>query len=57
MTEALQLGSQEVTIPSTAPLANFVAEFGIFDFPFLFPTVEVADEVLDGEVGKKILDN
>jgi len=56
MTEALQLGSQEVTIPSTAPLANFVPEFGIFDFPFLFPTVEVADEVLDGEVGKKILD-
>jgi len=56
MTEALQLGSQEVTIPSTAPLANFVPEFGIFDFPFLFPTVEVADDVLDGEVGKKILD-
>ncbi|MCM3744046.1 TRAP transporter substrate-binding protein [Sporosarcina luteola] len=56
MTEALQLGSQEVTIPSTAPLANFVPEFSVFDFPFLFPSEEVADKVLDGEVGQKFLD-
>jgi tripartite ATP-independent transporter DctP family solute receptor len=55
MTEALQLGSQEVTIPSTAPLANFVPEFSVFDFPFLFPSEEVADKVLDGEVGQKFL--
>lgn len=56
MTEALQIGSQEVVIPSTAPLANFVPEFSIFDFPFLFPSEEVADKVLDGEVGQKFLD-
>ena len=56
MTEALQLGSQEVTIPSTAPLANFVPEFSVYDFPFLFPNEEVADKVLDGEVGQKLLD-
>ena len=55
MTEALQLGSQEVTIPSTAPIANFVPEFSVFDFPFLFPSEEVADKVLDGEVGQKFL--
>ncbi|MBE4906879.1 TRAP transporter substrate-binding protein [Bacillus luteolus] len=55
MTEALQLGTQEVVIPSTAPLANFVPEFSVFDFPFLFPSEEVADEVLDGEVGQKFL--
>ncbi len=56
MTEALQLGTQEVVIPSTAPLANFVPEFSVFDFPFLFPSEEVADKVLDGEVGQKFLD-
>lgn len=56
MTEALQLGSQEVVVPSTAPLANFVPEFSVFDFPFLFPSEEVADKVLDGEVGQKFLD-
>ncbi|MGO4887469.1 TRAP transporter substrate-binding protein [Anaerobacillus sp. MEB173] len=56
MTEALQLGSQEVTIPSTAPIANFVPEYNVFDFPFLFPSEEVADKVLDGEVGQEFLD-
>ncbi|MFK3959915.1 TRAP transporter substrate-binding protein [Pseudalkalibacillus hwajinpoensis] len=55
MTEALQLGTQEVTIPSTAPLANFVPEFSVFDIPFLFPNEEVADTVLDGEVGQELL--
>ncbi|MGP4059087.1 DctP family TRAP transporter solute-binding subunit [Halobacillus sp. H74] len=55
MTEALQLGTQEVTIPSTAPLANFVPEFSVFDIPFLFPNEQVADKVLDGEVGQELL--
>ncbi|MEB1806728.1 MAG: TRAP transporter substrate-binding protein [Bacillaceae bacterium] len=56
MMEALQLGTQEVTVPSTAPIAGFVQEFTVFDFPFLFPSNEVADEVLDGEVGQMMLD-
>ncbi|OLO26385.1 ABC transporter substrate-binding protein [Alkalihalophilus pseudofirmus] len=55
MMEALQLGTQEVTVPSTAPIANFISEFSVFDFPFLFPSSEVADAVLDGEVGQKFL--
>ncbi|SEA76193.1 tripartite ATP-independent transporter solute receptor, DctP family [Thalassobacillus cyri] len=56
MTEALQLGTQEVTIPSTAPLANFVPEFSVFDIPFLFPNEEVADEVLASDVGQGLLE-
>lgn len=55
MIENVQLGSQEITIPSTAPLANFVPEFNIFNFPFLFPNTEVADKVLDGEFGSNLL--
>lgn len=54
--EALQLGSQEVTVPSTAPVANFIPEFAVFDIPFLMPSVDVADTVLDGEVGQELLD-
>jgi tripartite ATP-independent transporter DctP family solute receptor len=56
MMEALQLGTQEVTIPSTAPIANFVPQFSIFDFPFIFPNEQVADQVLDGAVGQELLD-
>ncbi|WP_277673899.1 TRAP transporter substrate-binding protein [Piscibacillus halophilus] len=55
MTEALQLGTQEVTVPSTAPIANFVPEFSVFDIPFLFPSEEVADEVLAGDVAQDLL--
>ncbi|MFD2639055.1 TRAP transporter substrate-binding protein [Piscibacillus salipiscarius] len=55
MTEALQLGTQEVTIPSTAPIANFVPEFSVFDIPFLFPSEEVADKVLAGDVAQGLL--
>jgi TRAP-type transport system periplasmic protein len=55
MTEALQLGSQEITIPSTAVIANFIPEFSVFDIPFLFPNEEVADAVLGGDVGEELL--
>ncbi|KXG44370.1 TRAP transporter substrate-binding protein [Tepidibacillus decaturensis] len=57
MMEALQLGTQEMTIPSTAPIANFVPEFSVFDIPFLFPSEEVADKVLlESDVAKELLD-
>ena len=56
MTEALQLGSQEITVPSTAVIANFIPEFSVFDIPFLFPNEQVADAVLGGEVGEGLLE-
>jgi len=56
MTEALQGGVQEITIPSTSPLVGMVKEYGIFDFPFLFNTPEEADAVLDGPLGQKLLE-
>ncbi|KQB93104.1 MULTISPECIES: TRAP transporter substrate-binding protein [Geobacillus] len=56
MTEALQAGTQEITIPSTSPLVGIMKEFGIFDFPFLFNTSEEADAILDGPIGQKLLE-
>ncbi|WP_419775952.1 TRAP transporter substrate-binding protein [Peribacillus frigoritolerans] len=56
MTEALQGGLQEVTVPSTSPLVGMIKEFGIYDFPFVFNNEEEAYTVLDGAVGKKLLD-
>lgn len=56
MTQALQAGTQEITIPSTSPLVGMIKEFGIYDFPFVFNNGQEADAVLDGPLGQKLLD-
>jgi tripartite ATP-independent transporter DctP family solute receptor len=56
-TEALRAGTLEMTVPSTSPLTGICRELGVFDLPFIFPSSEVAYAVLDGPVGRKILDN
>ncbi|PND29916.1 TRAP transporter substrate-binding protein [Achromobacter pulmonis] len=50
-----QGGIIEMTVVSTAGAANNVKELGIFDLPFLFQSVEEADAVIDGPVGKELL--
>ncbi|WP_028309229.1 TRAP transporter substrate-binding protein [Desulfitibacter alkalitolerans] len=54
--EALQLGTLEMVLTSTSPLANFIPEYMIFDFPFIFENGEIADFVLDGPFGQQMLD-
>ncbi len=56
MMESLQLGSQEITAPSSAPVSSIDKRFMIFDLPFLFPTEEIASDLLDGELGQELLD-
>ena len=56
MAEALKGGIQELTVISTSPLVGEVKEVGIFDFPFIFNNDKEADTVLDGPVGKQVLD-
>ena len=53
---ALQGGVQEMTSTSTSPLVGNIREFGVFDLPFLFANDKEADAVLDGPMGKKLLD-
>ncbi|MFB5662318.1 DctP family TRAP transporter solute-binding subunit [Alteribacillus sp. HJP-4] len=54
--EMLQMGTLEITIPSTSPMVNFIPEYGVFDLPFTIPNEEVADKLLDGEFGDKMID-
>ncbi|MGD8202102.1 TRAP transporter substrate-binding protein [Ornithinimicrobium sp. W1679] len=56
MMNNLQSGTLEMTYPSTSPATSIVPELQLFDLPFLFPTPEDADAVLDGEVGQEMLD-
>ena len=54
-TEAVQLGTQDLTWTSTGPIPNFVPETKIFDVPFLFRDYGHARAVLDGPIGQEML--
>lgn len=56
MMNALQSGTLEMTYPSSSPATSIVPALQLFDLPFLFPTPEDADAVLDGEIGQEMLD-
>ena len=55
MMEALQMGTLDMTMPSSSPVSEFTKAFLAFDLPFLFTTPEQADKVLDGASGQDIL--
>ena len=44
--EAVQLGTQELTLTSTGPVPNFVPEARILDIPFLFRDKEPAQAIV-----------
>jgi tripartite ATP-independent transporter DctP family solute receptor len=53
--EAVQLGTQELTLTSTGPVPNFVPDTKILDVPFLFRDKAHARAVLDGPIGQDLL--
>lgn len=53
--EGLQIGTVDLTVPSTSIIANFVPEVQVFDIPFLFRDFDHAQAVLDGPIGQEIL--
>ncbi|MBZ4688580.1 MAG: dicarboxylate transporter, DctP subunit [Clostridiales bacterium] len=57
MIEALQMGTLDMTLVSTAPLAGFSNAFLVFDLPFIFEDRESAYKVLDGEFGTDMLNS
>jgi tripartite ATP-independent transporter DctP family solute receptor len=54
--EGLQLGTVHLTVSSTGPLGGFVPEMNVLDLPFLFRDAAHAYKVLDGEIGRGLLD-
>ena len=56
MISAVRGGTQEILITSSAPLVSVQKEFALFDLPFLFANERQADAVLDGAVGRSLLD-
>jgi tripartite ATP-independent transporter DctP family solute receptor len=56
MIEAVQIGTLDMVITSSGPLPNFVPETQVLDLPFLFRDYDHARGVLDGEIGRELLD-
>jgi tripartite ATP-independent transporter DctP family solute receptor len=54
---AVQAGTVDFYMGALSPIAARKKEVQIFDFPFLFATDDEAATVLDGPVGRKMLDN
>lgn len=54
--EGLQLGTIDLAVTATGPVSNFSEDMGVVDLPFLFTSNEHVDKVLDGPVGRRLLD-
>ncbi len=49
-------GELEMTFCTTSPLTNLNPSFDVLDLPFLFHSLEQADTVLDGAIGRGLLE-
>ncbi len=54
--EQTQMNLVQIAIPPTGNLANFDQKMFLFDLPYLMPNEEAMKRVLDGEVGREVLD-
>ena len=54
--EGMQIGTIAMGVITNGPVANFLPEIAAFEMPFMFASPAQAYKVLDGEVGKKVLD-
>ena len=55
MQSALIGGAQEMMVGSTATLVGISKEMAVWDTPFLFSSAAQADAVLDGPVGRQVM--
>jgi len=54
--EGLQLGTIDMAVTATGPVSNFSENMGVVDLPFLFTSPDHVDKILDGPVGRRLLD-
>lgn len=54
--EGMQVGTIDLAVTSTGPVSNFTPDMGVLDLPFLFRDNAHVDVVLDGPIGRNLLD-
>jgi tripartite ATP-independent transporter DctP family solute receptor len=52
--QQIQLGTTQMSVCTTGPVEAFVPEIKALEMPFVFPSYEAADKVLDGPVGQEL---
>jgi len=52
LVEALQMGTTDICLISTAPMAGFSKDFLVYDLPYLFTSPQEAYKILDGPIGQ-----
>ena len=57
MCEGVQTGAIDLLVTSTGPLGGFSPSINILDFPFLFRDFAHVDLVMDGPIGRKLLND
>ncbi|MBE6068107.1 MAG: DctP family TRAP transporter solute-binding subunit [Clostridium lundense] len=57
MTEAVALGTIQMTMPSTSVLTTYSPKFGILDMPFIFNNADSAFKAVDSELGTELSKN
>jgi tripartite ATP-independent transporter DctP family solute receptor len=55
--EGMQMGTIDLAITATGPISGFSQSMMVLDLPFLFRDYNHVDGVLDGSVGRKLLDD
>jgi len=52
--QQIQLGTTQMAVCTTGPIESFVPEIKALEMPFIFPSYEAADKVLDGPIGQDL---
>jgi tripartite ATP-independent transporter DctP family solute receptor len=52
--QQIQLGTTQMAVSTTGPIEAFVPEIKALEMPFVFPSYEAADKVLDGPIGQEL---
>jgi tripartite ATP-independent transporter DctP family solute receptor len=52
--QQIQLGTTQMSVCTTGPIEAFVPEIKALEMPFLFPSYEAADTILDGPIGQDL---
>ena len=53
--ESIKVGVAHMNLPNPSMLTNFVKDFALVSLPYVFPSQEIANTVVDGAVGQALL--